>query len=515
MSGDAADTRSGERPAGGGARNLRAAAWLALLGFALYALSAPGYVDNIDSELQLRAAARWVDEGTPGFDAVPERLARLVEPGRDGALWPQFGVGSLALRLPAVLAGRAVSALTGCGADGASRLAESFTGPVWAAAALAFVFLLARRIGLSRGASLGAAALHGGATYALVYARSSYYETPLALCLVAAAWLLTDPRRGARTTLAAGALAGFAVTVKLAWLIAVPWLLVLCADGTLRGLLRRAALFAVPLAAAGAAVLWWNAHRFGDALVPGYSDTFGRPLAEGLARLLVRPHASYLLFSPALVLAVPGLVSLWTAHRRLAVCAAGLAATALVVFAKCWWPEGGSVHGARYLVPVTPFLSLAAAAFVARRAGIARRAGVALVGVSALVQLPGVLVAHQDVYRVRTAIPRERRALLPPYPVVQAVLAWEKVRGRDDPYDLSAFAAAAPGTTVRMPFPQAQGVNWWWVREARNRGRTWALAGAVPLLLLAAWAARGLRRSAAGPDATPSGSTDAAREVPS
>ena len=150
--------------------------------------------------------------------------------------------------------------------------------------------------------------------------------------------------------------------------------------------------FALPLAAFAALVLWHNAVRFGSVFNSGYSDEgFTTPFYVGLYGLLFSTGKSVFLFSPIVLLGIPGLVWLWRRHRAEALLAGGVALITLVYYAPWWAWYGGWSWGPRFLVPALPFLVLPIGALLLeRRWSRPLAAGLAVVGIG--VQILGAVV---------------------------------------------------------------------------------------------------------------------------
>jgi hypothetical protein len=473
----------------------RVAIWLAITAFAFLALVAPGYVDNMDSQIQFTTAERLLDAGTTSLRGTEWGEHRYAIVAPDGASYMPYGPGATLLYLPAILIGRGLHGALGMNAQKAAAFFCTFTSPVAAAATLALLFLAMRRLRRSVGESLAVCALCGLGTYVLAYARSTYYETSMALAVFAAFHLLVRAGSTTRDALLAGVAFAVAASMKIANVVVVPaFVALLLVDGG-PARMRRFVAFFVPLGVLGAALLWWNYARFGSPFVTGYGRfaTFGTPLLEGLTRLTIGGAGGWFVFSPVLLLAVPGMFLLAREDKRTA-WFVGLAFLAVMLLAaKYSFPEGGTAYGPRYLVPVTAIAAIPAGLAFAKSRGAARVACAALLVVSVAVQIPTLVLAHQDYWQIADAHAPEDRGRVPPPVLADFVLAREKVLGRDDPWDLSCLGVAPSGTKFRSVYPALPGVNVWWIRAARNYGRPWAMLGAIPLAALCAFAALRLR----------------------
>jgi hypothetical protein len=202
-----------------------------------------------------------------------------------------------------------------------------------------------------------------------------------------------------RAVAASGALAGFAVLVKVAHLVAVLplglWLLWMVFRGEgHRGLdpgHRRRAL--------GFSLLWtslvlvfvstvaiYNVARFGSALETGYGDEATRLTTApwvGLAGLLISPGKGILWYAPPLLLAIVG----WRALARRRCDVAGLAlavgAGPLLLASVYYQWHGGGSWGPRLLLPILP-VALLGAGEVLERARRGMRSALVATGVVAV-----------------------------------------------------------------------------------------------------------------------------------
>lgn len=240
-------------------------------------------------------------------------------------------------------------------------------------------FDVSGHLGLSRRQRLLATLLYGLATPAFAYANAFVGHQTAAFLLFAAFAVLFGIRRGAlpRAWLpAAGFLIGYAAiteypTALIGGLLGLYALLTL---GQPRDTLVRLTIGLLPplfilivydLVAFGTplpvgylhSTLWTDVHQTGFV-----SLTYPRP--EALWGITFSPHRGLFFLSPFLLWALPGYAALWTNRaRRPEFWLLLLAPLALLLFngSSVMW-SGGFAVGPRYLVPMLPFLALAAAA---------------------------------------------------------------------------------------------------------------------------------------------------------
>jgi hypothetical protein len=174
--------------------------------------------------------------------------------------------------------------------------------------------------------------------------------------------------------------------------------------------LRRIAGLAVPIGAAVAWTLAYDRIRFGNPLSFGYNGPYDRlgfstPLLHGIAVLLWSPGKSLFVYSPILLVALPGLWFLARTHRPVAIAVVLLCVVRVCFVARWWTPEGGEAWGPRFLLPLCALLAIplgAAIERLRRTDGAVRVAAVAavcgLVAASVVVQFASVAVPYQAVF---------------------------------------------------------------------------------------------------------------------
>ena len=111
--------------------------------------------------------------------------------------------------------------------------------------------------------------------------------------------------------------------------------------------------------AAGAFLCWFNYIRFGSILNFGYaSERFGGPFFKNLEGVLFSPGRSPFLYSPILVLAIPGTWLLLRKQPILAlICLVVIAAYVFTVARLFNW-AGGTSWGARLITPTVPLFGV-------------------------------------------------------------------------------------------------------------------------------------------------------------
>jgi hypothetical protein len=231
-----------------------------------------------------------------------------------------------------------------------------------------------------------------------VASQALWMHGPATFCLALALYLLTiDDQPGPYLALLAGLALGmaglcrptaifFGVATWAALLVQRRW---------------SASLWLVAGAALPALVLvWYNYAFFGNALLGGYvkDDWSTRPpLWLGLGGLLIAPSRGVFVYTPALLLLLPGVWLLsrpsktWSSARALLW--AWLAAAAATVLFYARWHDwrGGWCYGPRFLCETMPILCLVAGIGYTAMTGFWRRGlAHALVALSLAVHIVGV-----------------------------------------------------------------------------------------------------------------------------
>jgi len=478
---------------------VKTAAILAALLFVVALALAPGYVDDIDSRIVLRTTERLLDARTT---ALPYDEATCGKPGEYGAVLPygtfemKFGLGNALLAAPFVAGGRAVFGAAGLSREKAGEVGASLASALWFAAAGVLVFRLARRHVGARGGAF-VATVYSLATYAVVYGKSAYLETPLTVAVLAsydAALRLRERPDSRRAAAALGLACAAAIWIKLAGALTLLGVAPILAAPALRRS-PRGPLVAAAVAALGvAALLATNVARFGSAFESGYAGSarFDHPLVEGVGVLLASRRGGIFVYSPLLLFAIPGTATL---ARRDAAFAWGIwiaFAASLVLCAKFFSPFGGEAWGPRYLIPNAALLAVPAG--VAARDWLARdaaRRGLAagVVAFSAALQVPPAFVAFTETYGLEKAVGREAVEAIGAQRITTRVLV-AKARRADDKYELADLGLGdgtyAPGSVER-------GLDVWPERVARDRPKRAAAAWTFWWTLVAASAALATR----------------------
>jgi hypothetical protein len=321
--------------------------------------------------------------------------------GADGHVYSKKGVALslaqaplywLALHLPGMGMLQTVSLL--------NAIVTAMTG------LLIFMFVL--RLGFSLVTSIGVALIFGLGSIAFVYAKYLFSEPLAGFLLLLAAYMLFAYRQegGRRHLVIAGVAAGFAVLARANNLLLLPiFALYLLTNGRINEKGNDAPLpscppapflplvvFILSVAPAGLVLLGYNAARSGNPLQTGYDLTLFSPnIVLGLYKLLFSPLRGLFVYSPVLLLSLPGW---WQFRRRWPAEAwlfAGLVGVTVGLFAT--WSSGeGLSWGSRFLVPLVPFWVIVLAPLLEHGGRLMRVALFWLGGLSLGIQILGVSI---------------------------------------------------------------------------------------------------------------------------
>ncbi len=364
---------------------------LGFLLYALYLLAYRGGFHSVDEVSMFAVTESLVKFGQVNTDQIAwtQWTTSQAEAqgffGPDGHVYSKKGVALSLAQAP--LYGLALL-LPGLGMLQTVSLLNAF---ITAATGL-LLFMFLERMGFSIITSLLTALIFGLATIAFVYAKYLFSEPLAGFLLLLAAYMLFTYRQegGARHLVIAGLAAGFAVLTRANNLFLLPifglYLLWLSIERPSISKPRDDTsftihnsqftihyspfiIFTLTVALTGLLLLAYNALRSGNPLQTGYDLTLFSPnLLLGLYKLLFSPLRGLFIYSPILLLSLPGW---WWLRRRFpaeAWLCAGLVGVTLLLF-SAWSSGEGLSWGSRFLVPIVPFFALCLAPVVERVAG--------------------------------------------------------------------------------------------------------------------------------------------------
>ncbi|HXV42925.1 MAG TPA: phospholipid carrier-dependent glycosyltransferase, partial [Anaerolineae bacterium] len=299
------------------------------------------------------------------------------------------------------------------------------------------IFMFVQRLGFSQRTAIAVALIFGLATIAFVYAKYLFSEPLAGFLLLLAAYMLFAYRQegGWHHVAIAGLAAGFAVLTRANNLFLLPvfglYLLWISYEVTrTRGgeetsttlssrrliaslphrvtpsLVLPLAVFMVTIGFTGAILMAYNAFRSGNPLQTGYDLTLFSPnILLGLYKLMFSPLRGFFIYSPLLILSLPGWWLLRKGYPAEAWLFAGLAGVTIGLF-SAWSSGEGLSWGSRFLVPVVPFFAICLAPLIEPHRGAGEQGSrgayktehalrftlYTLLSLSLLIQLLGVII---------------------------------------------------------------------------------------------------------------------------
>jgi hypothetical protein len=388
-----------------------------LVGFALFAVYVAvsrGEVKSYDGTIMVHLATRLLTEHSLTIDPVTDSLG-LQNPH------VSYGFGATLLVLPFDALQRAIHV------GGGSIL--TLANPAILAACGGVLFLIGRRLGWCRWVCVFTALAFGVGTTALWQSTEMFSEPGVTLgsLLIVLGVLVW------RDTLTRGALlTGVGIAISILFrldsvLLIAPLALVafLVVSSHVALTPRTVVRLAIPIVMVLAFQLWYDWYRYSSLFETGFAQQargrgFDTPILEGLDMLLRSPGRGFFWTSPILLLAVPGMVTLYRRARPLTIAIAVVVVIRFLYFAHWFTPGGGVAWGPRLLFPVTALLAIPAGDFLQRvtewPAARPRRfawstvAGLALV--SAIVSMLSIAVGYEQYWnewmRVPTNLSAER-----------------------------------------------------------------------------------------------------------
>lgn len=247
----------------------------------------------------------------------------------------------------------------------------SFANGLLTAITISLLFILCLAFGLNEKISVCSASAYGLCTMALPYAKYCFSEPSAALFTTLCLYGLALYRRDGsmRHLLIAAAAAAFIPLSRFMLSVsAIPIIaLALCRRPALKG----GAIVATGFALGAALHLVFNFVRFHSFLETGYGSQaswLNPSLIPGIYGNLVSSDKSFFVYTPLMLLFIPGLFA--GIRRKLApevLCILFILASYIVLFSLFGYWGGGHSWGPRYLLPIMPGCTAAAALLLDRR----------------------------------------------------------------------------------------------------------------------------------------------------
>jgi len=330
-----------------------------------YLLNAGGHQYSADGTL-IVSTARSIIQGH-GFrldKEMGETTASLIPPlslkNKDGEYYAKYSPLPAIVMLPATAIGEIMRSFapSGSGKGFAHGFACSFTNSLITALTVAVLFSLCSTLGISNRIATFTSFCFGLSTIALPYAKTSFSEPLTGLLILSCFFFLTKFRlRGELLSLFVAAL--LASLIPLARLSAVICLIPLCLYATSKNKSFTSFLFISIGGALGLLVHGlFNFTRFGSFFETGYgaeAALFTTPVIVGIYGLLFSSDKSFFVYSPILLLAIPGFIAAFRKNMMPeTACIAGILFLNIVFYSTWHSWQGGHSWGPRLLVPMVP-----------------------------------------------------------------------------------------------------------------------------------------------------------------
>jgi len=395
--------------------------WLLIFLLALLLLLSGGRIAPLDEETVYLMTANLVERGQvtltrqtldvepqayPAF--LPQTTPRSqpttwIGTGPDGQSYPLYTHAQPILQIPLYLIGRLIAGAPDTRQSVAlSRFVVSLFNSIVIALTGWLIAVFGSRWGFSARLSIGLGLTYSLGTMAVAYTHTNFSDPLLVLLFTLAAYSAyqADGDRRGRWLILTGVALGLALYLRERALIWLPfyggYLLLTRRARTVRDWLA----ILIPVGCGVLALALWNNLRFGSPIVVSYAswvgDTgFEAPIVFGLFGLLLSPGKGVLLYNPIVWLGLAGLVTMLRQRRAEAVFFMALCAASLFFYARYNFWTGGWNWGPRYLLPLLPFLLLAAGEWVHVNPTRLRKSTlIAVCIIGFVLNIPAVLVDH-------------------------------------------------------------------------------------------------------------------------
>lgn len=387
------------------------ALWLTAVLAAFYILLGNDRITSGDGEAMFQVTRALAQQGRldlspdilPPVETILADTTDLQIPytlvGRGGRTYSKYGLGQSLAALPLYLLGVVWGHITG--AAHAPRSAALLLNSLLTAGTAGLLTTLAHDLGYSTRAGVLLGLAFALCSPAWVYTHTFFSEPLVTLCLAVAALsaIRFAQRDKVRWLALSGGALGLALLTRLNAVAALPAFGLYLAlfwhakHRPHRVILRQVAAALVAFSLGAGMMLLYNLARFGSLLDFGYHTANWRtPFLRGLYGLTTSPGKGILWYTPAIVLGLFGLRSLFRRWPHETFLCAGVSAGYLLLHSAYTYWAGGWCWGPRFILPALPFLLLPASALLDRR-GLPKRAELGLALLLALglfVQIPAI-----------------------------------------------------------------------------------------------------------------------------
>jgi hypothetical protein len=288
-----------------------------------------------------------------------EKNAQLhyVVKGRSGYYYSKYGIGYAVLFIPSAVIASIIEPIIHIPEQQIIRAGASFTNTILATITVILFIMLLNKMCFSKKEILYTILLLMSGSLLLPYSKINHAEIPTVVVLLLFLLIWYDCPK---LTIRKGLLIGIYISVLLLLKAGnVTYAITLFSCGVyclLSGKASKyagAALITFPFLTA-LFLLWFNWYRFGTLFNSGYGDEqmqFTTPLIDGLCGLLFSPSKSIFIFSPLLLLSIPGCYAAIRTHARFAIPVTVFFVFNLLFYSLWHDWHGGWAWGPRFMVP--------------------------------------------------------------------------------------------------------------------------------------------------------------------
>lgn len=404
-----------------GVSNLRLAFLIGAFLLSLYILTMGGHTSSPDEEGMFYVAQSIVSAGTFSIPANYPGTGTTLMKGESGRLYSPSGFANSVMEAPFVALGHAIANIYPAKYRSfITRLVTNLLDPLVTALTAVTLFFVCLELGYSPRVATALSAAFGISTIAWPYSKYLWSEPVTTFWLLLSVLLLLHGARDRSWVweLGSGLCIGWSIASKVATGIAligfaVYFMLTLYQSLRSASVLTKVITVIVKIAAFGVGCLimllmigLYDYVRFGSMVATGYGQPpFNFLQIHGLEGLLVSPGKSIFIYSPLLILAIPGLAYFTRRRLKEATLITLIFLSQLFLYGAFVAWHGDAAWGPRYLVPITALLLLPIGSLIVEARGIwsyiVRGAFVVLAAAGVLVQLGGVLVNY-NTYTIST-----------------------------------------------------------------------------------------------------------------
>lgn len=326
--------------------------------------------------------------------------------GRDGKFYYGVGIAQPALSIPLYIGGKIVAGILGLSEPARTlsiKATVSTLNQLFAGLIAVVMFAFGVRLGYSRRISLFLTLGLLFTTNLFPYFKSYMREPQLLFYLLAAiyhlyAYKLEDKHS---SLILAGIFCGIGLLTRLTSVITIPlcyfyFTSIVWGHGEhtsrVQRLVSGSLSFGAPILVAIAVNMLYSYLQFGSIAGTPYADAeFTTPLWVGLYGLLFSSGKSLFLYAPLVALGVVALSRFGQRYRPEMYLFIGIVFVHLIFFAKFVAWAGDGSWGARYLIPVLPFLILPIGVLL-QSSKAAKRVGVGFAIIGFIIQIGGVSI---------------------------------------------------------------------------------------------------------------------------